>query len=499
MDSEQAVWAREWLQKNGRIDYLETGWTYIFEAVYRDNVVIVPYMFEGLVLLGAQAVSPHGVTLTSDDIWALGTRLGVMSAPFFEGELEDVIANVLSASMTRLKDTTVVRCPPLFEGWVLDVNGTQYKYVSDAYKRASLTALSLHPQVVWRKVRYGATRASLFKDLPVHFCAELDAILCALDVQFQKVKRWVQATCAGIHAWDNDADDAHAGSAVAASNEKASSQDRDTLCFTAALDFARSELGIFTEETSQVSESGSEARSGPCEDVGVLRQAMATLSIDSAPLSGEHVSETCEGTSPALLQAVKALSIRDVSQPQGLPAKHVSEACEDVRLLQAANTLHACLTYALDKKKIHPMRSMYYDQENCNEEAPHLRVVIVDCIKPRENGALFGYTPTQNMVQTFCKGWATGPPLQMRVKVYADARIHVLEEGVLTDLFLSDTDVDICTVANVCRYWHDLVHTTPRLQEAHLSSRNRRKLEKQSLKKRISSDFHMVLIFDMVI
>ena len=51
MDSEQAIWAKQWIQSECDLSVFEKGWTYIFEIIYADNIVVIDYPFEGLVLL----------------------------------------------------------------------------------------------------------------------------------------------------------------------------------------------------------------------------------------------------------------------------------------------------------------------------------------------------------------------------------------------------------------------------------------------------------------
>ena len=53
-DSEQAVCAKSWLvERLGEGAALREGWTYVFEAVYRANQVVLSYASDGLVLLAA--------------------------------------------------------------------------------------------------------------------------------------------------------------------------------------------------------------------------------------------------------------------------------------------------------------------------------------------------------------------------------------------------------------------------------------------------------------
>ena len=51
MDSEQAIWARRWINDNCNLAMFQRGYTYLFEIIYQSNTVIVNYPFQGLVLL----------------------------------------------------------------------------------------------------------------------------------------------------------------------------------------------------------------------------------------------------------------------------------------------------------------------------------------------------------------------------------------------------------------------------------------------------------------
>jgi hypothetical protein len=51
MDSEQAVWAREWLNERIGEEGLKKGWTYVFEAMYDANMVVVCHPFKQVCVL----------------------------------------------------------------------------------------------------------------------------------------------------------------------------------------------------------------------------------------------------------------------------------------------------------------------------------------------------------------------------------------------------------------------------------------------------------------
>jgi hypothetical protein len=87
MDSQQALWAQAWLRSRAPADAFEPGWTYLFEAVFADNTMVVQYPFDAPVLLAA--VSPDGARSTHAACAALAARMGVMLAPSVEGTLGD--------------------------------------------------------------------------------------------------------------------------------------------------------------------------------------------------------------------------------------------------------------------------------------------------------------------------------------------------------------------------------------------------------------------------
>ncbi|KAG2502099.1 hypothetical protein HYH03_000591 [Edaphochlamys debaryana] len=141
MDSEQALWAREWLDQHAHVPAFRPGWTYLLEAVYGADTHVVPYAFEGVVLLGAY--NEAGLELPWTQLPALANELG---------------------------------------GWVVVApDGQRYKHVQVPYKQVSMARQSLHPLFVWDRVCYGgATPSSLATGLPLRFRRELDAILSAL-------------------------------------------------------------------------------------------------------------------------------------------------------------------------------------------------------------------------------------------------------------------------------------------------------------------------------
>jgi hypothetical protein len=46
-NSEQSIWATDWIRKNANFSVMRPGWTYLFEIIYPDNRVIIQYPHSG--------------------------------------------------------------------------------------------------------------------------------------------------------------------------------------------------------------------------------------------------------------------------------------------------------------------------------------------------------------------------------------------------------------------------------------------------------------------
>ena len=178
MDSQQAQWARDWLRKNVGVEVFKPDWTYLFEAVYQDNAVVVQYAFDAPVLLAA--FEPNGVRLQHTDCAALAKQMGVMLAPSITGTLEEF--NQLLRQHTA---------PPPYEGWIVTrANGSNTKLVIRAYKEASRAKDQLHPLEVWDRVRTGGESRNVMLHhcgLAAHHVTELGHMLDALQVAFDEM------------------------------------------------------------------------------------------------------------------------------------------------------------------------------------------------------------------------------------------------------------------------------------------------------------------------
>ena len=177
MDSQQAIWARDWLRTNVGSDAFEPGWTYLFEAVFRDSAVVVQYAFDAAVLLAAFA--PDGTRLSHSGCIALARKMDVMLAPSIAGTLVEFERSLISLWNAP---------PPSYEGWIVTrVDGSNTKRVIPAYKEASMAMSKLHPLAVWDRVRTeGMAHKEMLRGLAAHHVVELTHILDALQGEYNK-------------------------------------------------------------------------------------------------------------------------------------------------------------------------------------------------------------------------------------------------------------------------------------------------------------------------
>jgi hypothetical protein len=446
----QAVWGREWLTSHANLAAMQPGWTYMFEAVYQHNTHVVRYPFECLVLLGA--VSPEGAELPDAAArQQLAAQLGVMAVPSIEGSLPELLQMLGRGCCTSDEahasndqesgsngdggESSSNRSTNNFEGWVVQSEQQRCKLVLQQFQQLSYAAGSLlhplvvwyaagsllhplvvwyaagsllHPLVVWYAVFRGQSRVQLAEGLPVHFAAELDAILTALDRQFWAVQKLLEQQLASSATSSN-------------SDGGGSSSSRSVV---PSPDIA---LALASETVSRVAAASDTIPASHAE-----RPPAATADDDTAA-----ASEVCSVTG----------STSVLGTPQFADA----------------------LKYAVDKGTA-AVSSMFWDSRtsSSSSSAPALCGRILECIRPGLDGSLPGYTPSPAFKQTYAKGWARGLPAGCRVLGVAPEPLIMQQ---LTDQALAAVlgklqGRDVGSALRVCRGWCALVQGDPALRAA---------------------------------
>lgn len=124
-DSDQAIWATEWLNTHHNLSLLSDSYTFLFEIVYPANRVVVDYNgFEGLFLLGIRK-RHNGNDLPFSIVKNIADQYGFSTPLTYDfSSVQDVLAAAAKLSTNA-------------EGWVLRfADGQRFKVKGDAYKIA---------------------------------------------------------------------------------------------------------------------------------------------------------------------------------------------------------------------------------------------------------------------------------------------------------------------------------------------------------------------------
>jgi len=187
-ESPQALWAERWLSSRD-LGALTVGATYLFEIVYPENRVVVPYAWSGLAMLGAYG--EDGLELARDDVDAAAASLGARTCERFDfGSLDALVDAARSFRSDR-------------EGFVVRfASGLRFKVKGAEYLRVHRLVSRVTPLALWEAMAAGDDLEAIRREIPEEFYGDFDAIRAALDARLAAVvaaveeahARWVDAS-----------------------------------------------------------------------------------------------------------------------------------------------------------------------------------------------------------------------------------------------------------------------------------------------------------------
>lgn len=188
-DSAQAQWARAWLSLRS-MDALAVGTTYLFEAIYPENRIVVRYDTAGLSLLAAY--DEFGDELDRNALAAVAAGL---SCPLVTthslASLRDVIE--LAAALDRTREGFVIRF----------TSGLRLKLKGAAYRRIHAMLSDTTPLGLWRAMEAGDDLDAFRREIPEEYWADFDAIRAGLTTRLATISDEVEAAAA---EWAGTAD-----------------------------------------------------------------------------------------------------------------------------------------------------------------------------------------------------------------------------------------------------------------------------------------------------
>lgn len=191
LDSAQAVWTESRLAATDT-RALVPGATYLAEAVYPENRMVVRYAEAGLVLLGGY--DPQGREFGGDEVSAIADTVGWRAAGRYRhASLEALLTEV--DTLPRSAEGFVLRWP---DGTRLKVKGAEYRRIHALIARCT-------PLDVWRVMEAGDDLEAIRRDLPEEFLGDFDGIVGALEMAMAGLREEVASTAAAVaHLSDRD-------------------------------------------------------------------------------------------------------------------------------------------------------------------------------------------------------------------------------------------------------------------------------------------------------
>jgi RNA ligase len=167
LGSAQAKWAKSWIDGHD-LSVLDEGTTYLAEAIYPENRIVVHYADSGLFLLGGYR--PDGSELGYAELSSVGSQLGW---PVAKRHAFTAVSELLALAKTL---------PPSEEGFVLRfTDGLRLKVKGDEYCRIHRLVSGLTPLSMWEAMQAGDDLDAVRRQLPEEFWTDFDTIVAILQ------------------------------------------------------------------------------------------------------------------------------------------------------------------------------------------------------------------------------------------------------------------------------------------------------------------------------
>lgn len=179
LSSPQAIWAAEWI-KAYDLSCLTPGDTYLLEAIYPDNRVVIEYDKNGLSFLAAY--DAKGAEHSYAELLSLGETLGwEVAQRHAYTSLDELIAVARNLPATE-------------EGFILRyANGYRVKIKGEEYCRIHRLINNCTPLFLWESMYAKGDLEAIRRDLPEEFWPDFDSIVALLTQQREKLEQDIQS------------------------------------------------------------------------------------------------------------------------------------------------------------------------------------------------------------------------------------------------------------------------------------------------------------------
>jgi RNA ligase len=175
-NSDQAVWATAWLNRNLPDAEWPENCTPLFEIIYPENRVVVKYDHEGLTLIGC-VDNDSGIEYTHDQLEALGHRVGCRVVNLVTKPLDDCRAE------NRDNEEGYVAT------WHFDEQPSlKIKIKFATYFRLHRLLTSTSPKRIWEYLRDAIPLDELIQDTPEHYREWAFAWKAELEAEYGRIE-----------------------------------------------------------------------------------------------------------------------------------------------------------------------------------------------------------------------------------------------------------------------------------------------------------------------
>jgi hypothetical protein len=318
----------------------------------------------------------------------------------------------------------------------------------------------LHPLTIWDGVRcMGLSYGDICASVPLQFHGDLQGILDALDDGFCFVQRELREQLQGapaLHwAWEGRLEEL-LGELAAERVEDRAGKLEQVQAMLAELGVQDSSPGSGTAAAASAADSAaSGGLPATSSGAGPAASTAAAATEDACPPYAASVPAMAAGRHLADSLACPPSSTANSCAPDDSTPRACKEA------LYSSTAFHAALRYTLSKGCAE-VASMCFNRSTLRTRgsAPCLlRGLILDCIRPGNNGTLPGYAPSPGLAQTHAKGWKRGPgDVRMaRITSACPAATGVLSDEDLAGSILRLEGRDLVVAQLVCKQWQRLL------------------------------------------
>eukprot|EP01137_Pigoraptor_chileana_P030650 Opistho-2@17425 len=343
-DSEQAIWATAWARAHIPAAGLEAGWTYLCEIIYDNNVHVVKYPYEGLVLLAV--FGPDGTESSRDGLVSIAKRLQVPVPTMLHGPFQDLrAATMRMCDMSHRRSKSVREVIPTVEGWVVRrcSDGKRHKVRDGLYEECAAAIAGVTPLEIWRGIYDGrisldATETASHGSVVLaglrvsaHHVAEVRGLAHAIDIHVRRIFK-----------------------------------------------------SIVERET------------------GCARHAkMRAYLSDTFGEHAEAMYDKIEAEVDAELAAVRTGATSGTGDPKA------TAKAKEARIKEAQDHLVQMDAF-LKSQTFPPAVTSTFEPLGRLSLDKRLRCMALQCVKPHHNATHYpGYSPSASFAQTFVKGWAS--------------------------------------------------------------------------------------------